>query len=328
MSQIHDVEEEAHMSGLTAGATGRTAGGPVDGGPELAEVADGVFAYLQPPGGWCLNNAGLIVSGDRAALVDTTATEARARALRTAVLEVAPNAPRILVNTHFHGDHTFGNFVFPEAVIIGQERLRTEMAEAGLHLTGLWPDVEWGHLEIVPPDLTFRDRLTVHIGDRAAELLHLGPAHTSGDTVVWLPAERVLFTGDLVMNGVTPFCPMGSVAGTLEALDTLRALAPEVVVTGHGPVGGPKVFDETEGYLRLLQDLAKQGLAEGLDPVALARRTDLGPYAQWLDGERLVPNLFRAYAEEQGEPRGSRVDMGELFRRMVEYHGGLPACHA
>ncbi|WP_280886240.1 MBL fold metallo-hydrolase [Streptomyces sp. LBL] len=294
----------------------------------MTEVADGVFAYVQPDGGWCLNNAGLIVSGDHTALVDTAATEARARSLREAALHVAATAPQVLVNTHFHGDHTFGNFVFPEALVVGHERTRTEMAEAGLHLTSLWPEVEWGELELSMPTLTFRDRITLHIGDRSAELLHLGPAHTSNDTVVWLPAERALFTGDLVMNGVTPFCPMGSAAGSLEALDTMRALAPEVVIPGHGPVGGPELFDETEGYLRLLQDLAQQGLAEDVDPVDLARRTDLGRYARWLDAERLVPNLLRAYAEEQGEPRGSRVDMSAYFSRMVEYHGGLPACHA
>ncbi|MFE0733495.1 MBL fold metallo-hydrolase [Streptomyces sp. NPDC058855] len=308
------------MTGTTSGMPGREAA--------LVEVADGVFAHVQPDGGWCLNNSGLVVSGGRAALVDTAATEARARSLRAAVLSVAPTAPQVLVNTHFHGDHTFGNFVFPEALVVGHERTRTEMTEAGLHLTGLWPEVDWGRLELVPPALTFRDRLTLHIGDKTAELIHLGPAHTTNDTVVWLPAERVLFTGDLVMNGVTPFVPMGSVAGSLEALAALRGLAPEVVVTGHGPVGGPEVFDEAEGYLRLLQELAGRGLAEGLDPVGLARRTDLGAYARWLDAERLVPNLFRAYAEEQGEPRGSRVDMTELFGRMVEYHGGVPACHA
>lgn len=304
------------------------AGAAAGGRPELTEVADGVFAYVQPDGGWCLNNAGLIVSGERVTLVDTAATEARARALREAALSVAPTAPQVVVNTHFHGDHTFGNFVFPESLVIGHERTRKEMAEAALHLTGLWPGVDWGNLELVTPALTFRDRLTLHIGDKTAELLHLGPAHTSNDTVIWLPAERVLFTGDLVMNGVTPFCPMGSVAGSLEALDAMRALAPKVVVAGHGPVAGLEVFDETEGYLRLLQDLARQGLAEGLDPVALAHRTDLGRFGHWLDSERLVPNLFRAYAEEQGEPRGSRVDMSELFGRMVEYHGGVPACHA
>ncbi|WP_324604067.1 MBL fold metallo-hydrolase [Streptomyces sp. LaPpAH-108] len=298
------------------------------GRPEMAEVADGVFAYVQPDGGWCLNNAGLIVSGHRAALVDTAATEARARALRTAVLSLTPTVPQVLINSHSHGDHTFGNFVFPEALVVGHERTRAEVTATGLHLTGLWPDVEWGALEIVPPALTFRDRLTLHIGDKVAEIMHLGIAHTTNDSVIWLPEERVLFTGDVVMNGVTPFCPMGSVAGSLDALAAMRALRPEIVVPGHGPVGRADLFDETEGYLRLLRSLARQGVAEGIDPVSLARQTDLGPYGRWLDAERLVPNLFRAYAEEQGEARGSHVDMGEMFRRMVEYHGGVPTCHA
>ncbi|MEU7578573.1 MBL fold metallo-hydrolase [Streptomyces sp. NPDC041068] len=294
----------------------------------LEEVADGVFGYVQPDGGWCLNNAGIIVSGGEAALVDTAATEARARALRATVLKVAPAAPRTLVSTHFHGDHTFGNFVFPEALVVGHERTRTEMTQAGLHLTGLWPDVCWGDIDLVPPALTFTDRLTLHVGGVRAELIHLGPAHTSNDTVVWLPEQRVLFAGDLVMNGVTPFVPMGSVRGSLDALAALRELGPRTVVPGHGPVAGPELLDDAERYLRYVRELARQAMAADLSPVAIARETDLGPYAGWLDSERLVPNLHRAIAEERGAEPGSPVDMTALFGEMMDFHGGLPACHA
>ncbi|MBB5122723.1 beta-lactamase [Streptomyces eurocidicus] len=294
----------------------------------LAEVADGVFAYVQPDGGWCLNNAALVVSRGHSALVDTAATEARARALRTAALGVCPEPPRVLVNTHFHGDHTFGNFVFPEALIIGHERARGEMAAAGLHLTGLWPEVEWGELTLSLPEVTYRDRLTLHVGDVEAELIHLGPAHTTDDTVVWLPGRRVLVTGDLVMSGVTPFCPMGSVTGTLDAVARLRALDARTVVTGHGPVAGPEVFDVTEGYLRWVQELAREGLAAGLTPLEAARAAGPGPYAHLIDSERLVPNLHRAYVEERGAAPGVPLDIGELFREMVEFHGGLPTCRA
>ncbi|MFC4516983.1 MULTISPECIES: MBL fold metallo-hydrolase [Streptomyces] len=305
-----------------------TGHGPGSRAPEPLEVADGVFAYVQPDGGWCLNNAGLIVSAGRSALVDTVATESRARALRAAVLSVAPAAPAIVVNTHFHGDHSFGNFLFPEALIVAHEDTRAWMARAGLHLTGLWPGVDWGALRPALPELTFRERVTLHVGDTEARLLSFGPAHTAADTVVWLPRQRVLFAGDLVMNGVTPFCPMGSVAGCLEALDALRALGPEVVVPGHGPVAGPGVLDDNEAYLRRLRVLARDGLAAGLGPLAAARAAGPGPYAGWVDAERLVPNLFRAYAEERGEVRGSHLDMDELFARMTEFHGEPPACHA
>ncbi|MEU3756417.1 MBL fold metallo-hydrolase [Streptomyces olivoreticuli] len=304
------------MTGVGQGTEGR-----------LEEVADGVFGYIQPDGGWCLNNAGLIVSDGQSALVDTAATENRARALRDAVLGVSPAAPRTLVNTHFHGDHAFGNFVFPEALVIGHERTRTEMLSAGLHLTGLWPDVCWGDIDLVPPALTFTDRLTLHVGDVRAELLHLGPAHTSNDTVVWLPEQRVLFAGDLVMNGATPFVPMGSVSGSLTALAALRELDPRTIVPGHGAVSGPGLLDDAEQYLRYVRELARKGMEAGLSPIDIAREADLGPYGGWLDSERLVPNLHRAIAEERGAAPGSPVDMTALFGEMIEFHGGVPACH-
>ncbi|MGW2305577.1 MBL fold metallo-hydrolase [Streptomyces sp. NPDC001809] len=295
----------------------------------LEEVAEGVHAYIQPDGGWCLNNAGLILDSGDAALVDTAATESRTRLLRDAVLGASGGtAPRTLVNTHFHGDHTFGNYLFPEAVVIGHERTRSEMRETGLHLTGLWPDVCWGDVELALPQVTFDRSLTVHVGGLRAELLHLGPAHTSNDVVVWVPERGVLFTGDIVMAGVTPFCPMGSVAGSLDVLARLRALGARTVVPGHGPVSGPEVLGVTEEYLRWLQRLAREGVAAGVSPLEAARSTELGPYAEFLDSERLVPNLHRAYAEEQGAEPGAPMDIGPLFGEMIEFHGGLPACHA
>ncbi|MFI1407007.1 MBL fold metallo-hydrolase [Streptomyces griseofuscus] len=294
----------------------------------FTEVADGVHAYVQHDGGWCLNNAGLVVADGESLLIDTVATEARARALRERVLRRAGRPPRLLVNTHFHGDHTFGNFVFPEALVVGHERAREEAAAAGTHLTGLWPDVCWGDLEVVVPAVTYRDRMTLHVGAHEARLLHTGPAHTTGDTVVWLPGPRVVFAGDLVMSGVTPFCPMGSVSGSLAALARLRALDAVTVVPGHGPVGGPELLDANEGYLRRLQRLAAEGIAAGLTPLQTAREAGPGPYADLLDAERLVPNLHRAYAEALGAAPGDPLDIPALFREMSDHHGGLPACHA
>ncbi|CAM5490324.1 MBL fold metallo-hydrolase [Streptomyces spiroverticillatus] len=296
------------------------------------EVADGVHAFVQPPGGWCLNNAGVIVSEGRSALVDTVATESRARALRRAALRLTPAAPQAVVNTHFHGDHAFGNHLFPEALVVGHERTRTEMIASGLHLTGLWPDVDWGTLTLVPPALTFRDALTLHVGSVRAEVVHVGPrAHTSNDSVVWLPEQKVLFTGDLVMSGVTPFFLMGSLAGSLAALERLRAFGATTVVPGHGPVCGPEVFDTVEGYLRRVAELAAQGRAAGLTPVETAREADLGPYADLLDSERLVPNLHRAFAELAGTEAAEALPMPVMEKalgEMIAYHGRPPHCLA
>ncbi|MEW2087330.1 MBL fold metallo-hydrolase [Streptomyces sp. NPDC005283] len=296
----------------------------------LTEIADGVHAYEQPDGGWCLNNAGLVVGADgQSMLVDTVATEQRARHLRDEVLRRNPLPPRTVVNTHFHGDHTFGNQFFPEALVVAHERTRTEMSAAGLGLTGLWPGVCWGDLELTLPHITFGDRMTLYVGGVRAELVHIGPAaHTTNDTVVWLPEQRVLFTGDLVMSGAMPFCLMGSVSGSVRAMKRLRGFDAVTVVPGHGPVGGPELIDSTEAYFRWLGELAADGRAAGLTPLALARELAPGPYDGLLDSERLVPNLHRAYAELDGAAPGDPLDVGALFGEMTEYHGGLPACHA
>src|SRR6185503_256731 len=143
---------------------------------------------------------------------------------RAAIGSVTPHPTRTVINTHHHGDHTQGNGVFPESVIIGHDECRTEMIETGLLLTHLWTDVEWGDIEIVPPGVTFADRLTVYVGELRVELIHIGPAHTTNDVVAWVPEHGVLCAGDVVFDTAMPFVLMGSVAGTLTALDRLREL--------------------------------------------------------------------------------------------------------
>lgn len=301
---------------------------PVTARPVLREVADGVHAYEQLPGGWCLNNAGLIADGGDAVLVDTVATRARAAHLRAEVLRVAPAGPRYVVNTHFHGDHVFGNADFAPAAVVAHHRTGSDMVEAGLGLTRLWPDVEWGDIRLTPPDVTFTDRLTLPAGRLTAELIHVGPAHTASDVVVWVPQRRVLFTGDVAWSGVTPYVLMGSVDGSLRALELMRQLRPVVVVAGHGRVGGSEVLDFTEAYLRWVQDLARTGLREGRSVRETAEAAGPGPFGALPEGERLISNLHRAYAELQGLPPGGRIDVAASFREMVAFHGAPPQCAA
>ncbi|MFG2428240.1 MBL fold metallo-hydrolase [Streptomyces sp. NPDC048590] len=295
----------------------------------LLPVAEDVYAFVQPEGGWCLNNAGLIAGAGRSVLVDTAATEARTRRLQQEVARIVPDGPDYVVNTHFHGDHTFGNGRFaPRAVIVAHEGTRSDTEEAGLGLRHLWPDVEWGETPLTLPTLTFRDELVLRGDGPCTELLHVGPAHTANDVVAWVPERGVLFTGDVVWSGVTPYILMGSVSGSLRALERLRSLGPSVVVPGHGPVGGPELIDETEAYLQLLRGLAEDGLRRGLSPLRAAREADIGAFAGFLDAERLVGNLHRAYAELDGLAPGARIDVAASFKEMVAFHGGLPACHA
>lgn len=275
-----------------------------------------------------MNNAGLVVSEYGSVLIDTAATEARARLLRALAIETADAPPRLIVSTHAHGDHTFGNFVFPEALVVGHEGTRKEAERAGLHLTGLWPKVDWGDVELVLPQLTFSESVTLRLGSQEAELHSFGPAHSSCDTVVWLPRERVLFAGDLVMSGVTPFVLTGSVGGLRSAVTALRKFDPVTVVPGHGPVGGPELLDVTERYMDWLIELARAGLAEGLTPLETAKEADLEAFAELLDSERLAPNLHRAYDELRGGAQHTLAEVDQLFAEMVDLHGGIPECRA
>ncbi|MFI0982642.1 MBL fold metallo-hydrolase [Streptomyces sp. NPDC021093] len=300
------------------------------------EVAAGVHAHVPSAAddGRRPNNAGLVVGADgRSLLIDTAATERRTRALREEALRLASGPPHLLVNTHFHGDHAFGNHRFPEALVVAHEPTRTERATAGLQLTGLWPEVCWGDVRQTLPHLTFRNTLTLYVGGTRVELLHVGPAaHTTNDIVVWLPEQRVLFAGDVLMNGSAPFCLMGSVTGSLAAAGRLRALDAHTIVPGHGPVGGPELIDANEEYLRRLADLAEQGVAAGLSPLDLARETGTGPYGppwpydQATEAE-LLPNLQRAYAELRGTPPGGPLDLDTLFQELATAED-QPACAA
>ena len=265
----------------------------------LREVADGVFAYLQPNGGWGLNNAGVVTGGGTTLVVDTAATEARAHALRAAVARVSRRPARIVVNTHHHGDHTHGNFVFaPDAVVMAHDAARDEIVSRGLAMTQVWPEVDWGRLRPHPPELTFGDRIRIRLGERAVELIHVGPGHTTNDVIVWLPDDGVLFAGDLVVPGCTPYVQMGSLRGSLAALDVMAELGPRVIVGGHGPVAGPRAIEDTRAYLRWVRELATSGQQAGRSPLETALGAGAGDFRDLVDPERLVANLHRAYAED------------------------------
>jgi len=298
----------------------------------VTEVSEGVYAYIQPDGSWYLNNTGFLVDSRGVISVDATSTERRTRAYLDAIATVTPQPVRTLVNTHHHGDHTYGNGLFTGATIVAHERCRAEvLALAPPANTGIFTDVDWGDLRLTPPFLTYDTGVTLWSGDLRCDIRYVGmPAHTTNDSVIWIPSRSVLFAGDLVFNGGTPFLLLGSVTGSIEVLEqVVRPLRAVTIVPGHGPVCGPELIEDTLGYLRFIQDLAREGIAAGLSPLDAARQADLGSYAAWTDAERIVGNLHRAYLELTGAERGAPVDAAAALRDMVTYNGGRPlTCHA
>jgi cyclase len=211
----------------------------IPGPPRLEEVADGMWAYVQPDGTWWINNTGFAVGPQGVVAVDSCSTERRTRAFVEAIRSVTAASVRTLVNTHYHGDHTWGNGLVNTATIVAHERAREEMIAFGPpRALPFWENPDWGSLPLDPPFLTFTEGVALHVGDLRAEVRHVGtPAHTTNDSLVWFPERSTLFCGDLVFNGGTPFLLMGSVAGAIDVLqDVVAPLGATTTVPGHGPV--------------------------------------------------------------------------------------------
>jgi cyclase len=295
--------------------------------PRVQEVSDGVFAYIQPDGTWFINNTGFLVGTAGVTSVDACSTERRTRAYLEAIAETSPQPVRTLINTHHHGDHTHGNYLFGGATIVAHDRCRDEVLAASLpYFPGVFQDVDWGDIKVTPPFLTYSDKVTLYSDDLRCEVRYVGmPAHTTNDSVVWLPERSVLFTGDLIFNGGTPFMLMGSITGAIDVLEqVIKPLDPRTIVPGHGEVCGPEAIDDVLGYLRFVLDLARRGKDAGLSPLETARDTDLGQYAGLSDRERIVGNLHRAYADLGDGEQGEKLNFAAALFDMVAYNGGKP----
>lgn len=301
---------------------------------ELREIAKDVYACLTPDRGVGWSNSGLLNRGG-GLVVDTFWDLPHTRALMELYGRVTSEPVRRVVNTHHNGDHCWGNQLFHGAEIIGHrlcaEAFGKDSAPAGLQmLRGAVdsPDpamaafaaalAEWDFsgIELTPPTSVFDDRLDLDLDGSRVELRYVGPAHTIGDVIVHLPAERVVFAGDVLFRLCTPIGWEGTYAQWLAALDAIIALAPEVVVPGHGPLCGVEGPREMRAYLEYVRDESRRHYEAGRSELDAAKRIDLGPYAGWTEPERLLFNVERAYRELRGLPFDAPIDALATFRGM------------
>ncbi|WP_067674452.1 MBL fold metallo-hydrolase [Nocardia miyunensis] len=283
--------------------------------PRKQMLAPGVFAIVQDDGSWGLSNAGLICADGVSVLVDTLFTERRNRILREMVLESAPGGLNFLVNTHHHGDHVYGNGWFPEATVISHTSTREAVLrmDAGASARR-FTTVDFGDSRPTAATITYETCARIHVGDMTVEAFFPGVAHCAGNTALFVPERSVLFAGDLLLKDCTPTFVGGSALGFLPVLEQLRKLDPEFVVPGHGAICSASVIDETERYVQFILELAASGLAEGRTPLQVAQDAQLGEFADWLDSERIVGNIYRAMHELDERTGHGRIDMPAMWR--------------
>lgn len=272
----------------------------------MYELADGVFAYVQangPHGNAGYSNAGLIVGDEYCVVVDTLGTNSMQQGFVDAIRKVTTKPVGRVLLTHHHADHVFGVYRFRPACVIAHRACRHQMVLAG-------PDdvQRWGRkrphfagdlqgIEIVLPDLTFDDRITLHLGNREVLFFHPGVAHTQGDAAALLPQERILFAGDLFFNRVCPAAFAGSLQGWIRAVHDILAMEVDTIVPGHGPVAGKPELKRMLDYLELILQHSRAGWQSGAAAEDVAADMPLGELREWADTEeRLLEDIKRAYA--------------------------------
>lgn len=301
---------------------------------ELAELAPDVYACLQEDRGLGCSNSGLVNRGG-GLVIDTFWDLPHTREMIATYARVAGDPVRRVVNTHHNGDHCWGNQLFPDAEIIGHRAcaaafgrdappamLQSMKALAASDDAALasfaaalapW---DFSGIVLTPPTTLLDDHLDLDLDGVRVELHYVGPAHTQGDVIVHLPRERVVFTGDVLFRRCTPIGWEGTYANWIAALDRVIALAPEIVVPGHGPLGGIEGPREMKAYLEYVRGESRRFFDAGLSALEAAKRLDLGPYAGWTEPERLIFNVERAYRELRGEPFDAPIDVMAMFRGM------------
>lgn len=304
----------------------------------LEELGDGLYAWMQPDGGWGWSNAGFVRDGEESLLVDTLFDEPLTADMLEAIRAatgIAPERIGQLVNTHANGDHTHGNALVPNAEVIASNAAAREMDElppatlarikvggaagalgdAGRYFAEVFAPFDFTRAKGRAPTRTFDQRLDLQVGGKTVELHMLGPAHTAGDVLAWLPAERTVFTGDLLFIGGTPVMWSGPARNWLAACDRILALGARHIVPGHGPMTDAAGVLGVQEYLRYVDREARQRFDSGMPAETAALDIALGEYRHWLDAERIAVNvdaLFRDYRGEHSPP-----DMVRLFGLMA-----------
>lgn len=302
----------------------------------LTDLGGGSWAWLQPDGSWGWSNAGLVTDGESNLLVDTLFDLNLTGEMLAAMRASIPAARRIerLVNTHANGDHCNGNELVAGAEIIASaacaeemvhenpaamaamKRQAAELGELGEFFLHCFGAFDFEGITQTPPTRTFEGRFELTVGDKTVQLHQVGPAHTRGDTLVHVPADHVVYSGDILFIEGHPIMWAGPVANWIDACERILALDPAQVVPGHGPVTDVRGVRAVRDYLRYIRDEAHARFESGMSASEAARDINLADYESWGDAERIAVNVATLYREFSGDESAPNVP--ELFGLMTE----------
>jgi len=276
------------------------------------ELGPGLYGYTAEGD----PNSGVVIGDESVLVVDAQATPLLANDVIARIRSVTDKPIRYVVLSHYHAVRVLGASAYKGAEIIASEVTRKLIAERGAEdmasEIGRFPRLFRGK-ETIPgltwPSITFEKRMTLWLGAREVQIIHIGRSHTAGDTVVWLPKERVAFAGDTVEYGATPYCGDAHFTDWGATLDALEQLGAERLVPGRGRslMNKKEVAEGIAGTRAFVTDLfalVKKGVARGatLKQIYDEAMATLRPrYGHWVIFEHCMPfNVSRAYDEANG----------------------------
>jgi len=279
------------------------------------------------------------VDSGKSLLVDTLFDLKLTRTMLDSMRRAEPAATaRIgaLVNTHSNGDHTFGNELVAGAEIITSKACAEEMmheggakmiadfknnaagmGETGRFVAEILAPFDFAGIKVTMPTRTFEGTLDYKVGGKTVRLIQVGPAHTRGDVLAYVPADRVIFTGDILFINGHPIIWAGPVGNWIKACQLMIDLDVDTVVPGHGPITDKAGVAAMKGYLEYIGREARRRFDAGMPVFEAARDISLTDYSSWGDAERIVVNVASLYNEFSGGAAAT-PPIGELFGMMAK----------
>jgi cyclase len=295
----------------------------------IQQLAEGVYAAIATDGGAAISNAGIIDLGGRTLVFDTFMTPQAGRDLRLAAVQLTGREPELVVNSHYHNDHIWGNQSFgPQALFVstaqtlelmhtsGAEEIqwardvsarRLEDAqrqhneasdETKRNDARLWIGYFGGLVEALPslvvrfPDVTFEDRLSVHGSSRSVELIAFEHCHTGSDLILLLRDDGIAFMSDLLFVGCHPYLDEADVSKLRLALEETAGMGVPVFVPGHGPLGSAQDVTSNIDYIDMCVTTARRLVDQGdTSQESIARQNPVGPFAAWRLSRFFTANL-------------------------------------
>ena len=275
-------------------------------GMQVEQLAEGVYAIVSPARGfpdaenlgWNSNTA-FVVTSDGVVMFDTGSSEQIGKALRDQIRSVTDQPVRWIINSHVHGDHWLGNSAFmadePEQIIASDItiKLMHEQGAEWLSRFNSMTDGAIGEFELVPARDAVTESASYQFADVEAYILRSERSHAPGDIALWLPAQRVLLAADVIYTERGPATFDSNVQGWIAMLDEMLALEPEVVLPGHGPVGGIEAVQNMRDFFQTLWDIVEQGYEAGMMDFEIAAQAR----EQMADFEAIYPGMSESLGE-------------------------------